>query len=183
MKEFDQLPQRIFLDSSTLQTLQQYGGFIYEYEDLPLDDQIRRDRNGVEKLRSLRSIMEITERAPFQFALSENSFVEVRKRGNRKYLQWAYDVLHHWLICLEESGESIYDQTIIDRLSSNSFGYLGSGDRQLISDAIRLGCDTFLTMENKLPKNSDHIQRALNIKVESPNTTWNRIVPWAALFR
>ena len=67
------IPRRIFLDSSALQTLQTYGGFLYESEPLSPRDRIYRDPKGVAKLETLRWIMQVAERAPFQFALSMNS--------------------------------------------------------------------------------------------------------------
>lgn len=180
---FSEIPQRIFLDSSTLQTLQDYGAFLYENEPISKLDRIHRDKQGIEKLEALRTIMQIAERAPFQFALSEHSFHEVVRANSESYLQWAYDVLDHWLICLEESGEPQPNQTILAKLDDQSFGYLGAGDRALLRDALFFECDTFLTMENKLPKNSAHLRRELGICVVSPIGMWQMLAPWAALFR
>jgi hypothetical protein len=84
---FEDIPHRLFLDSSTLQTLQLYGGFIYENEELEDRDPIHRDPVGLEKLDALRNIMRLAQRAPFEFALSENSFREVRARNDAQYLQ------------------------------------------------------------------------------------------------
>lgn len=180
---FDDMPQRIFLDSSTLQTLQTYGGFLYEYEVLDGSDRIHRDPLGVSKLEALRNIMQIAERAPFEFALSENSFVEVSRRDDHRYLQWAYDVLDHWLVCFEESGWAAGDAELAALVDTPSYSYLGAGDRALIKDAILLGCDAFLTMENKLPRNANHIRKTLGLSVLSPLDMWEILRPWAALFR
>lgn len=177
------MPQRIFLDSSTLQTLQNYGGFLYENEPIFENDPIHRDQDGIAKLEALQSVMQIAERAPFEFALSENSFIEVERRGDRAYLQWAYDVLDHWRTCVEESGIPKCSQTALKCLDSGALGYLGNGDRALLRDAVMLGCDTFLTMENKLPKNSNHLRQSLGIFVESPCGVWARLSPRATLFR
>ena len=81
ISKFEDIPQRIFLDSSTLQTLLTYGGFLYERESLRPTDRVHRDPKGIAKLEALRTIMQIAERAPFEFALSTNSFVEVEARG------------------------------------------------------------------------------------------------------
>lgn len=177
------MPQRIFLDSSVLQTLLRYGGYLYDGESIPEEDPIHRDKQGPEKLEALRWIMAISERAPFEFALSENSFVEVRGSGSAKYLRWTYDVLDHWLICVEESGIPETNQNMLAKLDTSAIGYLGVGDRALLKDALTFGCDTFLTMENKLPKNKKHLLEQLGIHVESPCEVWARIEPWAALFR
>lgn len=177
------MPQRIFLDSSTLQTLQNYGGFLYENEPIDESDRIYKDHEGISKLNALRQIMQVAERAPFEFALSENSFAEVKRSGDPTYLRWAYDVLDHWRVCVEESGIPECNQVALEKISSGAIGYLGAGDRALLRDAITFGCDTFLTMENKLPKNGGHLRQSLGIQVESPCGVWARIEPWAALFR
>lgn len=181
--KFEDIPRRIFLDSSTLQALQTYGGYLYENEPLSPEDSIQGDPRGVVKLEALRFIMQVAERAPFQFALSKSSFIEVQRRGDAGYLQWAYDVLDHWLACLAESEEPRGDSLALTAIDSPSFNYLGVGDRALIKDAIALECDAFLTMENKLPKAAAHIQRTLGIRVMSPLEMWDILRPWAGLFR
>jgi hypothetical protein len=138
---FEDIPLRIFLDSSTLQTLQDYGGFLYENESLATDDPIYCDPNGIAKLEALRLIMHIAERAPFEFAISSNSFIEVRGKGDSRYLQWAYDVLDHWQACLEDAGEPTENSMALTAINSNAYNYLGKGDRALIGDAISLECD------------------------------------------
>lgn len=180
---FEDIPRRVFLDSSVLQTLQMYGGFLYENEPLPPGDRMRQDPKGVAKLDAPRFIMQVAERAPFEFALSANSFVEVQRKGDSSYLQWAYDVLDHWLACLEESEKLCGDSEPLAAIESHAHDYLGRGDRALLKDAIALECDAFLTMENKLPKSAGHLERALGIRVLSPIGMWDLLRPWAALFR
>jgi len=64
-----------------------------------------------------------------------------------------------WLV--EESGEPCESPAALAVINSNSYGYLGRGDRVLLCDAIRLCWDTFLTMENKLPKIASHIEKTI----------------------
>ena len=181
--KFEDIPRRIFLDSSALQTLQTYGGFLYENEPLLREDRIHLDPKGILKLEALRFIMQVAERAPFEFALSSNSLVEVRGKGDSRYVQWAYDVLDHWLACLDGPEGPCGSAAALAAIDSNSYDYLGAGDRALLKDAIALGCDAFLTMENKLSKNADHIERTLGIRILSPIEMWDYIRPWAALFQ
>ncbi len=183
VSSFYELPRRIFLDSSTLQALQRYGSFIFEGETLPEVSRIRRDSQGLDKLEALRAIMFVNQRAMFEFALSENSLVEVLDKGDASYLSWAYDVLDHWLICLEESGGlAPNNEPLLTKLDGGSFGYLSVKDRLLIRDALVFGCEAFLTMENRLPKNAAYIQRELGIRVLTPAQYWQLLRPWAKLY-
>jgi hypothetical protein len=181
--DFNDIPVRIFLDSSILQTLQAYGEFIYENFELDAGDRILRDPAGADKLEALRCIMEVGQRAQFEFALSDNSFTEVRARGDARYLLWAYDVLAYCEECLASAPSRAVNPNAVAAIDTSSYNYLGSGDRALLRDALLLGCDSFLTMENRLPKNADHIRRTLGIRVLTPIDMWELLKPWAGLFR
>ena len=50
VRTFETLPRRIFLDTCTAQTLRDYGGFIYEGEQLDDADRIHRVTDGVANL-------------------------------------------------------------------------------------------------------------------------------------
>jgi hypothetical protein len=180
--EFDNFPARIFLDSSTLQTLERYGAFLYENEDIAPTDRLHKNPLGVMNLEALRSIMQVAQRAPFEFALSHNSFQEVRAKADPRYLQWAFDVLDHWETCLEEAGDDSLKPEAAALLDNPSIGYLSIADRDLLKDALALGCDSFLTMENRLPRNAVHLQQATGLRVSSPVSMWTDIERWAGLF-
>ncbi len=80
--------------------------------------------------------MKIAERALFEFAISRNSFKEVEARGD---LQWAYDVLDHWLVCVSESDEPCGDQQNLNAIESDSF-------------SVILPCNTSIALKVELPK-------------------------------
>jgi len=182
MSSFKDIPSRIFLDTSILQILQNYGAFVFENVPISGNDTIHRDPQGYQKLESLYNLFLTEKRAPFQFAISDFSFVEVNRKGCSSYLQWAYEILDHWNACLHDSEPPNENTKAADAINRKSFGYLGDGDRRLIQDALRLDCDAFLTMENRLPKNASHIERSLGIRVMTPVDLWECIKPWAGLF-
>ena len=183
ISSFYRLPRRIFLDSSVLQNLLSYGGFIWEGEALPNSAKVLKDRFGLAKLEALRAIMFVNQRAGFEFALSECSLEEVQASGDPRYLQWAHDVLDHWQACIEElGGLAPTDESLAAKLDSHSFGYLSEKDRLLIKDAVLLGCEAFLTFENKLASRGEHIEREVGIKVVTPVQYWELLRPWARLF-
>jgi hypothetical protein len=182
MSEFEELPTRVFLDSSTLQALLDYGAFIWENEPIPEWDKIHGHPHLLRNVEALRLIFRVNERADWQFALSSNSLEEVKAKTDGRYLSWAYDVLDHWHVCLEESQEPLSSYAPkAARLDDSSVGYLGSGDRELLKDAISFGCDTFLTMEARLPKNSAKIEALTGLRVLTPTDYWAKLEPWAPL--
>ncbi len=182
----EQIPGRVFLDSSTLQTLQDYGEFIYDGCEIAQENRIWSIPDGFKNLEALRQIILVGSRGSLQLALSRNSLKEVLDRGNHDHLQWALEMLDYWESCLatyEDSNSAFSGNSIIlsAKLQEDQFGYLSTKDATLIQDAVLLECDVFLTMERKLPRNATHIEQKLGIKVLQPIGYWDLLKPWAAL--
>jgi hypothetical protein len=182
---FEALPRRVFLDSSALQALQDYGAFVWEHEQPSLSDRIYSIPSGFDEINALRSIFLVNERAMFEFALSEHSLEEVAAKGDRRYLQWAYDVLDHWEACLEGyAGAKVTGRgaALASRLAGPCFGYLSKKDRLLMQDAVMMECEAFLTLDRKLVRNGAHMRQHLDIRVLLPTNYWRLLRPWAALY-
>jgi hypothetical protein len=179
-----ELPRRIFLDSSTLQTLQSYGGVVFENEHPPAAAAGRPDLER--DLEALRRVFIVNERAHFEFALSRNSLREVEDKQDPSYRRWALDVLDHWDACVDEyENREAFAGTgerLADVLGESRFGYLSEKDRRLIVDAVAYECDAFLTMEKKLPKHAAHIEEAVGLKILRPTHYWALLEPWAPLY-
>lgn len=186
--KFLTLPRRLFLDSSTLQTLEDYGECIYDNSPVDQNARILRRKNGIENLEALRNIFSILYRASYSFelAISRNSLSEVHAKGDPYYLKWAYDILDHWTSCIEsyEGSEAFSGKGVrlFESLNEKKFLYLSNKDRMLIFDAIRLECDAFLTMEEKLPKNAEHIRKELGLLILRPIDYWEMLKPFASLY-
>lgn len=169
-------PLRIFLDSNVLQCLQDYGGCIFEHESF-----VRCGRSGAsrEDVSALQGIALFIQRDAFEFALSERSLQEVVDRRDPRYLQWAFDVLDHWEACIEHVGSPFRGTALqsAEELDRREFNYVSVKDRALLRDALALECDTFLTLERKLPRHAEHLSRKLAIEVVRPPELWQRLQP------
>src|SRR6266699_1701369 len=180
--DFDRIPGRIFIDSSTLQVLHTYGAFLYDGATLHQTARILRMPNGRPNIEALKDIIQVGSRAHFQLALSGNSMREVERKGDARYLDWAFEILDYWEECLEESDYDYGSPLMARLLHDRQFGYLGEGDRELLKDAVVLGCDAFLTMDEKLYSNTAHLGSRLSLRVLTPVALWKELRPWAALF-
>jgi hypothetical protein len=97
VKEFLGLPRRIYLDTSVLRTVVDFGGVIWEGEALIPTRRTLNYKGFEQQLDALRMILLINERAGFEFVVTDVALAEVRgKRGNR-YTQWVYDARDVWL--------------------------------------------------------------------------------------
>ena len=144
---FESLPRRIFLDSSTAQTLRDYGAYIFDGETIPDSDRIFEVPEGIEKVEALRHIFLISERAQFEWIVSHASMVEADDKGDPGHLRWVYDIAHHSAACLALEGASKESIVRSIRLRESRFGYLGDKDRLLLEEAVAFRCEAFLTME------------------------------------
>lgn len=171
------LPRRIYLDSSTLQTIYDYGGVIWEGEPFEPTARAARVAGLVEELDALHNIFMVNERARFEFAVTESSIREVAARNDRGYLQWVHDVLDTWLI--QSEGEEPVLTSVFD---DHKFGNISVKDRRLLQDAVNVGCDAFLTMERRLPTAADFIERATGLRVMRPTSYWVLLARFAALY-
>lgn len=179
---FEALPRRIFIDSCTVQTLGKYGEFIYDGGSIAEDDKIHCIPQGFENLLALRNICAVTGRAMFQWIVSDTSRMEAEAKRDSAHLQWLFEIANYARPFLEETGPTPRSRALADLLSEPRFGYLGQGDRKLLADAIFFQCDSFLTVERKLPKNASHIRRELGIRILTPVSYWDQLRPWAALW-
>jgi hypothetical protein len=59
---------------------------------------------------------------------------------------------------------------------------ISNADRILLQDALDLGCDAFLTMEQNLPDAAEHVERKTGLRIMRPTTYWALLDPWANLY-
>jgi len=167
---FRSLPRRIFLDSSILQTLTTYDKVIYEHDDIPSSSKILQVPDGLRNIEALRDIFFMDQYLRLELILSTNSFLEVEAKFDPLYLQSVRKIRDNWH-CTALNDFSFLTRTrvsILNKLEDKQLGYLSIKDMKLIIDAVKFGCDIFLTMERRLPMNSKPIKKLLGISVLRP---------------
>jgi hypothetical protein len=172
------LPRRIYLDTSTLQKVFDYGGVIFEGEPFEPVGRATRVKGLSDELGALRMIFLVNERAMFEFVVTEASLREVEGRDEPRYTQWVYDVLDTWLIQSASEELPAPGTTFEDR----RFGMISVKDRRLLQEALDWRCDAFLTMERRLPTAAAFIEHETGLRVMRPTTYWGLLDPWANLY-
>jgi hypothetical protein len=172
------LPRRIYLDTSTLQMLYDFGGVIWDGEPLQPVGRAANVKDLGDELDALRKIFLVNQRAGFQFAVTEASLQEVEGRDEPRYTRWVYDVLDIWLIQSAGEKSPARGKTFEDR----RFGMISAEDRRLLQDALDWRCDGFMTMERRLPTAAEFVERTTGLRVMRPSTYWGQLERWANLY-
>ena len=172
------LPRRIYLDTSTLQNLYDFGGEIFEGEPFEPVGRAARVQGLADEIEALRMIFTVNERAMFEFVVTEASLREVVNRSRPGYTQWVYDVLDTWLIQSEGEEPPTPGKTFEDR----RFGMISVKDRRLLQEALDWRCDAFMTMERRLPTAAAFIERETGLRVIRPTTYWDLLRRFARLY-
>ncbi len=163
---------RIFLDSSTLQTLLTFGEHVYDGAK-PLPSTVGRlSPSGSDDLSAFRDLMQVAQQGSILLLLSDTSVEEVLASRRASYISW----LGEWLDKLSYDGRipgayrpSGRGYAIALRLKSSAFNFLSRKDLSLLYDALALECGVFLTMDGRLAKNGDTLRRQLGIHVLRPH--------------
>jgi hypothetical protein len=160
------LPRRIYLDTSTLQNLYDFGGEIFEGEPFEPVGRAARVQGLAAEIDALQMIFMINQRALFEFVVTEASLREVVNRTHPGYTQWVYDLLDTWLI--QSNGEE--RPTPGKTFEGRRFRMISVTDRLLLQEALDWRCDAFMTMERRLPTAAPFIERQTGLRIMRPTT-------------
>lgn len=196
-ERFQSLPGRLLMDTCVLNVLQDEGEYIFEGQ-LPTD--VAEDDLNPDWV-ALRCILQVNERASFQFFVSPITFAELANEKDmlrsQRRLSWALDVLDVWLIMLEETSDRVADggtvrhrfkltkelQDLESQLMEIPDFRRDPLDRLLMVQYRMGNCDAFLTTdENTIWRRREKLKE-LGITVLRPSDFWELLKPWAALWR
>lgn len=184
---FEEIPGRAFLDTSSLNFILEYGEHIFD----GVTPRETLSKRITEDIDAFYNIFLTGKRASWQLAISPFTYKEVistQDSTKRYYLEnWFMEVWHYWLGILEENDDlpSFIDaeHIKINLLSSGILDVLPDiEDRMLMCDAVVYRCDCFCTRDwSTILKYRDHLA-SLSIKVITPTEWWNLIKPSAGLW-
>jgi hypothetical protein len=185
--EWDQIPKRVFLDTSVLNFIFDYGEYIFDGLVPPesLNHYIIKDINA------LHNVFLTGKRASWQIAISHLTFEEILKTRcleKRYHLKnWFFEVWNYWLEVLNNNkNEFLYrDEFYLkEYLLSKDFVKClpDKEDRELICDAVIFRCDYFCTRDWKTILRHREKLKLIPIKIVTPEEWWHLIYPFAGLF-
>lgn len=170
------VPMRLFLDTNTQQAVADHGEAIFEITQYA---PYGRSGAGQDDICALQGIFAVASRAHFEFVVSANSLAEAAASHDSQHLNFCQEVFAHWSDCRLSNPEPVhggYPQGLRP-LDDGRCGYLSAADHKLVRDAVMNRCDTFLTLERRLPRNAEHLSRVVGIEVMRPPELWAYLRP------
>lgn len=174
---YDSVPSRIFLDTNVVNLLVDYSEQIFEQQGIPPIA----DQKLAEDVEALAHVFYVGSRANWNVLASRKTLDEIGNTpdpARRDQLQrFAVE-----LIALEDEANA-YAATIGRRMIDAPFteGLPDRADRELIGNAIGLGCDVFCTRDRRTIVRKRELLRLLPIRVMTPREWWEHVRPWAGL--
>ncbi len=179
LDSWDRLPRRVYLDTSTLQTIHDYGEHIFEGDPLSLSEHAQRVVGLSDEIWALAAILELNVRGAFQYTVTAAALAEVSKRGVVDYTRWVSEVADLWI----ELSAADAPPTFGSELQDRRFGMISAKDNVLLQEALDCRCQAFITMERRLATAATFVERHTDLKILRPTEYWELLRPWAALYR
>ena len=192
------LPSLIFLDTNIVQNLQSFGEVIYDNYLAP-ETELKLEKLGprtTEDIYALWDFMALGRRNGWPIAVSQRTLEELeatpRPGKHSELSMWGNELAYYFrsnageILNKVERSSSI-ELAHITSLNSSSLNEVlrvlpQEADRRLIVDALKYGCDVFLTMDYKTVWRYRDEVGQLEIQVMRPSELLEHISPWAGLF-
>lgn len=196
IKQFENLPGRVFLDTNVLQYLQDFGEYIFDNYNEHDEEEcfvcgkttITKDDRLYGEIEALVQIFGINVRTPFEIAVSDNTFLEVSGKRDSRFNQWFYDVLDHWQLIMSEYQDSPFSaesQAMYEKAKTDTslLGSFSEKDQKIVLDAIKYDCDAILTTDFAKEKNKQRwVWDTYKLAIVTPSEFVKMIKPFVALF-
>lgn len=181
------IPGRVFLDTSVVNFILDYGEQIHDGAALPQDANERVARD----VEALRNIFMVGQRANWQLAVSPLTYKEVISTADshrQMFLKrWFFEIWHHWQAILKEQDDlpsfREAEQTRVELLASDKLDLLpGIEDRMLICDSIVYRCEGFCTRDWKTILKHRSSLSTLPVAILAPHEWWEQVSLWAGIW-
>ncbi|WP_140756133.1 hypothetical protein [Mesorhizobium sp. B4-1-3] len=168
----------MFLDTNVLNLMVKYSEHVFEQAWLPEG----LDQTRAHDIEALMHVFHIGGRAPWKIVASRKTVDEIGKTPDANVRELLLDYASG-LVSLPDEN-SAYAATLGRRLLDAPFtaALPDPSDRELIGNAIGLGCDAFCTCDRRTIVRKREYLHQLPIRVITPAEWWAHIKPWAGLW-
>jgi predicted nucleic acid-binding protein len=173
-----QIPARVFLDTNVVNLLVKHRETIFELGQMPSTLADARTN----EIEALTHIFQVGQRANWDLVASAKTIEEISRTQDPGVRDDLLDYVRGLVeIDTEDSkhaaslGRRLMDASIVSILRDRS-------DRELLGNAIGLGCDAFCTCDHKTIVDKRDLLPKLPLRILTPVEWWKHIKPWAGLW-
>jgi hypothetical protein len=177
---FERIPRRVFLDTNVINLLVKFSEEVFDFVDISA----RLESTLALDVEALRHIFFVGQRANWSVFGSLKTLEELSQTGDldlrRRLLGYGMEVIDRdfndedWKYGVN-LGRKLRDSHFLSALPDLA-------DRELVGNAIGLGCDAFCTCDRKTIVKKHRQLKLLPVRVLTPGEWWAHIKPWAALW-
>lgn len=175
---FEHIPARVFLDTNVVNLIIKYAPVIFEMEPQDRAMPLNRSRD----VEALMHVFAVGARANWTLRASAKTLEEV----NRTLCETTRDSLSSYVVEMlefateqsrhgDDLGRRVADSALLNALPDCS-------DRELLGNAIGLGCDAFVTADVRtIVSKRDRLPK-LPLRILTPTEWWSHVKPWGGLW-
>lgn len=175
---FEAIPRRVFLDTNAVNLLVKRARHIFEHEPLP--DSL--NPTSAWDTEALMHVFYIGARANWDLVVSAKTIDEISRTQNASVredlLDYAFEVVDTYsedIAFAADFGRRLADAPLVAPLPDRA-------DRELLGNAIGLGCDVFCTSDRSTIINKRDLLPQLPLRILTPVEWWAHVKPWGGLW-
>lgn len=175
---FEDVPRKVFLDTSVVNLLVKWGEQVFEQVALPEG----LDRTRVLDIEALMHVFHVGTRAGWDLLASRKTLDEIRQTPDPlirdELLDYAMLLVRPGIedaAWAESLGRQLVDTHFLSALPDPA-------DRELIGNAIGFGCDAFCTCDRRTIVRKRERLRQIPLRIMTPVEWWAHVKPWGRLW-
>lgn len=175
---FEEIPRKVFLDTNVVNLLVKFGEHVFEQVSLP--DGL--DATRAHDAEALMHVFQVGQWDGWNILTSRKTLDEIAQTPDSHIRD---DLLSYAVELVDLPGEETahaasFGRRLVDTPFVSALPDLA--DRELVGNAIGLGCDTFCTCDRRtIIRKREHLSR-LPLRIMTPVEWWAHIKPWAGLW-
>ncbi|WP_019832406.1 hypothetical protein [Sphingomonas sp. PR090111-T3T-6A] len=175
---FEKVPGKIFLDTNVVNLIVKWPEQVFENVPAPMSV----DEKTAHDIEALMHVFFTGQRAYWELAASAKTIEEISNTPDEdvreRLMDYAIQVADQISAGSRHGrdlGRRLNDSTLLSALPDPN-------DRELLGNAIGMGCDVFCTRDHKTIIKKRHLLPALPLRILTPVEWWQTIKPWAGLW-
>jgi len=177
---FEGIPKRVFLDTNVINVLVKYCEHVFDHVPIPADA----DATLAVDIEALMHVFYVGARVNWDLLSSQKTLDELSCTRDsslrRELLEYALGIVNQDLDDDDRRHAADFGRKLIDAPFVAALP--DAADRELIGNAIGLGCDVFCTRDRATIVRKRDLLRQVPLRVVTPAEWWAHIRPWAALW-